>query len=197
MNASSTRATLLSRVRDPANEGAWREFVARYGDLVLRYGLSRGLQYSDAEDVRQVVLLYLSRALREFRYTAARGRFRDYLGVTARNAVNRLLACPRAARGALSMEGIADPAGANQGDALWEQEWVDHHYRRALEAIRPACEGRTLEVFERLLAGDGTEEVAVAFGMSIEAVKKVRQRVRERLREQVARQVADEEGPDA
>lgn len=196
MYPSSTHASLLSRVRDPADNGAWSEFVRRYGDLILHYGLARGLQFCDAEDARQVVLLYLSRALREFRYSPERGRFRDYLGTAVRNAVNRMLACPKATRGGLSMDGLIDAAAATERDALWEQEWVDHHYRRAIEAIRPACEAKTLEVFQRLLAGARVADVAAELDMTPAAVQKIRERLRARLHEQVALQIREEEATD-
>lgn len=195
MDPSTTRASLLARVRDGSDNQAWGQFARSYGDLIVRYARARGLQYCDAEDVRQVVLLYLSRALREFRYTPERGRFRDYLGTASRNAVNRFLSRPKGAAACLSIDGIAEPAAADR-DALWEQEWVDHHYRMALEAIRDRCEARTLEVFERLLGGATVAETAREFGMSAEAVEKVRQRLRERLRVQVAAQLRAEDDAD-
>ena len=38
-----TRASLLVRLRDPADGDAWRQFVALYGGLV--YGFARGAAY--------------------------------------------------------------------------------------------------------------------------------------------------------
>ncbi len=72
MGLETTRPSLLRRLRDPQDHDAWREFDARYGELVLRYCLSRGLQHSDGEDVRQMVMLSLSRTLRSFEYSPRR-----------------------------------------------------------------------------------------------------------------------------
>ena len=66
MAFESTHPSLLSRVRDPANAGAWREFESLYGSLILGYCRRLGLQLSDAEDVRQVVMTDLSTALPKF-----------------------------------------------------------------------------------------------------------------------------------
>src|SRR5262249_50590980 len=84
-----TRASLLSRLRDPADAVAWSEFDATYRDLILRHCRRRGLQTEDAEDVQQQVMLALARALPAFRYDAARNRFRDHLGQVVNHAIHR------------------------------------------------------------------------------------------------------------
>ena len=49
--STPTRASLLSRVRDPENDAAWREFEATYRDLIIRYCRARALQVADAAQV--------------------------------------------------------------------------------------------------------------------------------------------------
>ena len=63
MSPHTTHPTLLSRVRDHEDHRSWREFDSRYRELILRFCRRRGLQQSDAEDVRQIVMLNLARAL--------------------------------------------------------------------------------------------------------------------------------------
>lgn len=192
--ADDTRATLLSRVRDPSDERAWREFDERYRELILRYGRRRGLQPANAEDVRQLVMLGLSKSLRSFKYDPARGRFRDYLGRVVRNAVTRFVSCPNDTAGSLQeheLERLADPAGDRQ-DETWEREWVEHHFRRAMAKAERAFEPKCLDVFRHLLAGESTEEVATAFDMTTAAVHKVKQRVRDHLRARIDEQIRDE-----
>ncbi|MBT8486678.1 MAG: sigma-70 family RNA polymerase sigma factor [Phycisphaerales bacterium] len=193
MSGQSTRPSLLLRVRDHADHAAWREFDERYGELVVRFCRSRGLQHSDAEDLRQVVLINLASALRSFEYSPARGRFRSYLGRATRNAVARHLGrpVPRPAR----LETIvADVAAEEDRDADWEREWVRHHLRLAMRTVRRTFESRSVAVFDRLLSGVTTEQVAREFDMSTDAVHKVKQRIRNRLRELVADQLEQEDG---
>src|SRR5262249_5091882 len=83
------RPSLLDRRRDPADAAGWGEFDRMYGELIVRYCRGRGLQLADAEDVRQIVLWNLSKAMPGFRYSRERGRFRDYLGRAVRNAIWR------------------------------------------------------------------------------------------------------------
>ena len=138
MRDPSTHPSLLERLtRDDAE--AWREFEARYGDLLLRYGLARGLQLADAEDARQLVLLSLAKGLASFRYRPERGRFRDYLGRSVRNATFRVTARPKVAGTPLSeveLLALPDADGApEEPDPLWEREWREHHLRRALGSL--------------------------------------------------------------
>lgn len=197
MQPIATRPSLLSRVRDPADRAAWEEFERCYRDLVRRYALARGLQFCDAEDVCQLVFLRLSRALPQFEYQAGRGRFRSYLGAIVRNVVFSRRACPSSGGFEVDETGSARPDAHDpqslDSDSLWEQEWVDHHYRRALETVRREVDARSIQAFERLIAGQSIETVAADMGMSREAVEKVRQRIRLRMQDAVARQIREED----
>jgi RNA polymerase sigma-70 factor (ECF subfamily) len=189
----TTRLSLLERLRDPADVAAWRDFDRRYGDLIVRYGRLRGLQLADAEDVRQVVLLNLSRTMPRFRYSPERGRFRSYLGRVVQHAIWRRR--PDGASGRLDMN--EDVAAARPAlDEAWEQEWVRHHIRMAMEELRRTHEPRALEVFEDLLRGESVVSVAREHGMSVEAVHKIKQRVRDRLKAIIAGRVRQEDGLD-
>src|SRR5262249_45725343 len=156
MDSHTTRATLLLRVRDSADAAAWQEFDARYKDLILGYCFARGLQHADAQDVRQTVMLNLMNSLCKFEYDPTRGRFRDYLGRIVRNAVYRHFACPSPSPAALDtrVESMASVEDVGEADALWQQEWIDHHCRMAMQTIRKTFDTGSIAVFERLLAGE-------------------------------------------
>jgi DNA-directed RNA polymerase specialized sigma24 family protein len=92
------------------------------------------------------------------------------------------------------------PAGNGLGhtaddDPAWNQEWVRHHYRRALHTLRATHDPKSIEVFQRLLAGSSVRDVAASFEMTEQAVHKIKQRVRDRLKELIASQLRDEEQP--
>jgi len=199
MDWTTTHPSLLDRIRDPADAHAWREFDRSYGELIVRYARTRGLQHADAEEVRQAVLVNLSRAMPGFQYSPLKGRFRSYLGTAVRNAVSRFhrrKTCPGIGEGALSLLDDVDPADpvSNEPDAQWEREWTHHHCRLALASLRRTHDSGSVRVFERLLAGQEPAAVATEMGMTLDAVLKVRQRIRARLREIVAQQVREEDG---
>jgi RNA polymerase sigma-70 factor (ECF subfamily) len=192
MTSEITRPSLLVRVRDPADEAAWRDFEQRYRDLILRYCRASGLQQADAEDVRQAVFLNLAQALRGFRYDSARGRFRGYLHRVVRNAVHRHFRRAAAPAGPLDSR-VPDEGVGEERDERWEREWMFHHYRLALATVRATFEPQSVSVFERLVQGASVVEVARETGLSEAAVHKIKQRVRDRLRELIEQQLLEED----
>jgi RNA polymerase sigma-70 factor (ECF subfamily) len=185
-----TRPSLLVRLRH-RDENAWREFDAAYSDLIVRYCRRCGLQLADAEDVRQLVLAKLSRSLQTFAYDPGRGRFRDYLRKCVRNAINSFASRhnPPAASVSMIEGGLADDAS----DPTWDEEWIQHHYRRALQTLRATTETRTLAVFDQLLCGADPATVAERFATTEENVRKIKQRMRDRLQQTIERQLIDED----
>lgn len=202
MEWQTTQPSLLVRIRDGSDAAAWREFDHRYGELIARYARGRGLQPADAEDVRQMVMINLSKAMPRFEYSPQKGRFRYYLGRVVRNAIANWASRPNRASGSLDVY-EADlavnlrPTGASDSaepvDELWEQEWVRHHYRLAMQTVRLLHDPQSVEMFDRLLEGESVAEVAVAFRTTTQAVHKVKQRIRDRLTELIARQIREEE----
>jgi RNA polymerase sigma-70 factor (ECF subfamily) len=198
VTSDTTHPSLLSRVCDARDETAWREFEARYRDLIRRYARQRGLQAADAEDVSQLVLLALLRALPRFRLDPARGRFRDYLGRIARNAINRHVSRPREPLPLLETS-VLESLAVCDGEVVeptWNDEWTQHHFRLAMRCVEAEFKPASLAIFERLLAGESVAEVARACATTPEAVHKVKQRVGERLKAVIEGQVRDEELDD-
>ncbi|MFM9994243.1 MAG: RNA polymerase sigma factor [Phycisphaerales bacterium] len=198
----ATSPTLLSRVRDPGDTAAWEAFESRYRTLLVRFCQRQGLQHADAEDVAQAVLTGLVKSLPRFVYDPQRGRFRDYLYRIARHT---LIAWRR--RAARPPDGQV-PLDSRVGDALaddedgrpdtqaehaWQEEWVAHHFRLAMQVVRETFEPQSVEVFNRSVRGEPLASVAATLGISEEAAKKARQRIKARLEELIARQVAEED----
>ncbi|HMQ15829.1 MAG TPA: sigma-70 family RNA polymerase sigma factor [Phycisphaerae bacterium] len=199
MSENLTRRSLLVRVRDADDDAAWAEFETLYRDLITRYARVRGLQPADADDVCQAVMARLCRSLRRFEYDSRKGRFRTYLYRAVRNAIVDQFARPNRLPTAVQPDEatllVADTAEG--GDAEWEREWENHHLRLAMATIRRTFDEASVQMFERLLAGDSVEQVAEAFGSTPPAVQKIKQRIRARMQELIARQIAEEDEPDA
>ena len=64
----TTRVTLLARLRDAGDAGAWSQFHQLYGPVIYRYARRRGLQDADAADLTQDVLREVSQSIDRFEY---------------------------------------------------------------------------------------------------------------------------------
>lgn len=195
MNDHITQPSLLSRVRDPKDDQAWSDFEKKYRELLLCYASRRGLQSADAEDVRQQVMLNLSKYMRDFKYDGSRGRFRSYLGRMVRHAVAQHFARRKEGEVAIDtrIQAALSDDDAGDADSTWEEEWTNHHYRLAMETVCKQVEPKTASVFDRFVAGESAEKIAADAGMSVDAVQKIKQRMRDRLKKQIALQIAQED----
>lgn len=198
MATGPTRPSLLLRLRDPADAAAWSEFDHCYRDLILGYCRRRGMQHADAENIRQTVMVNLSKATQgSFAYHPERGRFRNYLARMVQNAIHQYFSRPNQAHQRLATEmgtTLADPT-PDSTDTLWEEEWVRHHFRLAMIQVRSSFDVRSVRMFERLLDGAPVAAVAAEFSVSTQAVHKVKQRIRKRMEELISRQVRLEDAP--
>ena len=183
------------------DQQAWRELEDRYRELLVRFCCKRGLQHADAEDIVQSVFLSLSKSLPQFVYERCRGRFRDYLYRSVRNAISLWAARVKGDPASLDSrhtESLAAPGTQEDAEAqaLWHEEWVGHHYRLALGAMQVVLDARTVEMFDRAVKGESAVDLAAAYGISEQAVYASRRRVRDRIRELIRQQVKDEDDPN-
>jgi RNA polymerase sigma-70 factor (ECF subfamily) len=182
-DSRATRPSLLLRLRDASDSDSWEDFARVYGPVIRGYCRRRGLQQADADDVVQEVLGQVAQSIGTFEYEPERGRFRDWLGTVTRHKIARWAE----ARGRAAAANFSDGELAARGD---DPAWSDEFYARVLEAalarIRGEFEPRTWDAFERVWAGDRpAPQVAVALGMTIDAVYQAKSRVLKRLREEV------------
>src|SRR5438874_11082520 len=84
-----TRASLLTRLGDPQDRGAWQQFVELYGSLVYGFVRQRGLQEADAADLTQEVFLAVAQAAGHWNYDPGQGTFRGWLFGITRNKLAR------------------------------------------------------------------------------------------------------------
>lgn len=168
--------------------------------MMVRFCRRRGLQLFDAEDVVQRVFSDLFKALPQFAYDRERGRFRDYLYRCVRNAIGHWAKHtdrqPDQLRSGATNSLEADSRNSwdcQEDEVGWEEEWVAHHYRLAMSTIRTTFEPRSVEIFDRSIAGDSIVQLAEAYSMSQDAVRKARERIRDRMGELIAEQIREED----
>jgi RNA polymerase sigma factor (sigma-70 family) len=82
-----TSATLLRRLRDPADRDAWSAFALNYGQRIYVWCRRWKLQEADAEDVTQGLLVSIPTKMRSFLYDPKIGSFRAWLKTVVRHAL--------------------------------------------------------------------------------------------------------------
>jgi RNA polymerase sigma factor (sigma-70 family) len=184
---STTRATLLERVRDSSDAGAWEEFFALYAPLLAGYARSFGLGETDAEDVRDHCLAVVVQRIGTFQYDRSKGSFKGWLHCIARDKVIDAMRKPREEHAGTSAF-LALPASAEDPDETWEREWRAEHLRFALAEVRRAADPAERELFDLLLDESLTaSEIGARVGRNPNQVYKARSRLLQEVRAVLAR----------
>jgi RNA polymerase sigma-70 factor (ECF subfamily) len=185
-----TRASLLVRLRDPADGDAWGQFVDLYAPLVYGYLRKQGLQDADAADLSQDVLTAVAGAVGRLDYDPARGAFRNWLfTVVRRKLANWRAAAANRTRGSgdsATHQLLVERPAPDTLEAEWAAEWERRLTAWACEQIRQDVSPTTWQAFWRTAVdGQPGKQVAADLGLSVAAVYHARSRVLARLKELV------------
>ncbi|HEV3262984.1 MAG TPA: sigma-70 family RNA polymerase sigma factor [Gemmataceae bacterium] len=179
-----TSASLLERLRQPAQERAWARFVELYTPLLYSWARRLGLHDADAADLVQDVLTLLVRKLPEFSYDPNRS-FRAWLRTVTLNSWRnrrRRAELPRAA----NPPDLDDLPSPDAADVAGEAEYRRWLVGRALELMRAEFQPTTWKAcWESAVNGRPAAEVAAELGISVGAVYMARSRVLSRLRREL------------
>jgi RNA polymerase sigma factor (sigma-70 family) len=184
-----TRATLLKRLRDGADQLSWEEFFQSYWPVVFALAKRRGCSDQTAEEVVQDVMLKVFQQRDFYQYDPARGRFRSWLATLVRNGVAEFRRRPSQrirARGGDSDGHQIDPADDQaEPDAQSEEAFEEALLLVLLDVVRREVDPRTFLAFELLALGElSARDVSKITGLSRNAAYKARRRVMQRLEEQ-------------
>ena len=185
---TSTRLSLLLRIRDTNDAEAWTKFVHVYGPLVHRFGVRRGLQEADALDLVQEVPREIAKCIGRFEYDPGIGRFRSWLFTVARYSLNRLQTVRRRQVTASGDTGMLQRLHQQVDDRqtpknFWEEEYQQRLFEWAAEQVQPQVTPKTWQAFWRTaVEGQAPDAVAAALEMKVASVYVAKHRVLNRLR---------------
>jgi len=191
MNSTpETRASLLIRAQDPADQAAWHEFVEIYRPLILRLARQKGMQSADADDVAQRVLLAVAKAVEEHVYDPNRAKFRTWLNRVAHNAILNALIRQRPDRGSGDSGTLAalnqheSPAGPDSD--LLRLEHRREVFRWASRQVQREFHPTTWDAFWlTAVEGRAIDVVAADLSKNRGAIYAARSRVIRRIQEKV------------
>jgi RNA polymerase sigma-70 factor (ECF subfamily) len=197
--APITRATLLVRIKDASDIGAWTEFVNLYGPVVYGFGRKRGLQDADAADLVQDVLRSIARNAEKMEYDPKRGTFRGWLYTVTRNKIYNFLTAnknrPKAIGDSAAQERLdALPGKADEHEREWELEYQRRISAKAMDRVRHEFQPATWQAFwGTAVDGRSAQDVGSELKMSPGAVYVAKSRVLARLREEAQQLMAESE----
>ena len=191
MNAiPETRPSLLLRIRDPADQAAWHEFVEIYRPVIVRLARRKGMQEADADDVAQQVLLAIGKAVEQREHDPRRARFRTWLGRIAHNTILNALTRGKPDRGS-GNSAVAAVLNAHESRAGPDSDLLQLEYRRevfrwAARQVRGEFQKATWDAFWRTaVEGRPVDAVAEELAKNPGSIYAARSRVMRRIQEKV------------
>jgi RNA polymerase sigma factor (sigma-70 family) len=196
-DSPATRASLLVRLRDGSDAGAWQMFVQLYAPLIYGFARKRGLQDADAADLMQEVLRSVASAAHRLEYDPARGTFRGWLFTITRNKVFNFLEGRSRRLVGSGDSGVQDrlEQHAANGDLSgdWEADYQRTLAAQAMDRIRAEFQPATWQAFLLTsVEGVAPAQAAARVGLSVGAVYVAKSRVIARLRREIEIMRGDE-----
>lgn len=187
----TTRASLLLRIRDRGDAGAWEQFDALYRPMLFRFALARGLDATDAEDVVQYAMIAIQDHICSFEYDPARGRFKGWLRTIVNNRIRNLLAA-RHEQHAESRDFRRPDPGAETPDELFDRAWMREHLEYCVRQLRQEVEPSSWQAFEAYaLHEEPIELVCERLGMNANQVYTIKFRLTKKLSEMMTALLGD------
>ena len=178
-SAYTTRASLLLRLNSAESgprEIAWEQFHDRYAPVIAGFARNLGGQPQEIDDVIQDVLVGFYAHSPAFVYDPSKGRFRGYLKVcTLRALQSRMRKRPRLKAVPLDRLQECDV----EIEQVWNDVWAQEQLNRALTEVRDRYAGKkTFDAFhQHVLKARPADHVARELGMTIDGVRKAKQRI--------------------
>jgi RNA polymerase sigma-70 factor (ECF subfamily) len=185
-----TRPSLLLRIRNTDDAGAWREFTEVYGPLIHRFARKQGLQDADAADLAQDVLYAVAGAIGRLNYDRQLGRFRGWLLTVARSKLSNLFAKrkrqPQGTGDSSLQESLQTVPSNRDDEAYWDAEYERRLFEWAAERVRPEFHENSWRAFW-MTAVDGMDvkEVSEKLGITMGAVYIAKSRILAKLKAQI------------
>jgi len=182
---NTTSASLLERLRKPADRDAWSRFVQIYTPLIYGFTSRLGVPEQDRADIVQQVFTLLVQKLPAFAYEQHK-RFRGWLWTVT---LNQWRASRRQHVTALlepADQALAELPSPDSEEPPGEEEYRQYLVGRAVKLMQAEFQPNTWKAFWECVASDrSASEVALKLGISVASVYAAKSRVLRRLRQEL------------
>jgi RNA polymerase sigma factor (sigma-70 family) len=200
----ATRASLLERLKDLEDQDSWEQFYTTYRKLIFSFAVKHGLSGTEAEEVVQETVITVARNLPEFRYDPQRCSFKTWLFNLTLWRIQDQLRKRRPDDVSMhrkleqtdrtsTVERVPGPESEHLS-ALWEQEWKQDLFERALAGVKARVEEKQFQIFDLYaLQKWPARKVARSLGVSLPRVYVAKHRTLALLNKESRRLRAKEE----
>jgi RNA polymerase sigma factor (sigma-70 family) len=162
MNAANellpTRQSLLSRLRDCADQESWRVFFDSYWRLIYNAAIKAGLTDAEAQDAVQETLISVMKSMPNFQYDAKKGSFKGWLLHLTRwrisdqfrkrqRGLEHQAGNSRRPDETATVERVPNPDGPEL-EALWDEEWERNLVGAAIESVKRKVDPKQYQLFD-------------------------------------------------
>jgi RNA polymerase sigma-70 factor (ECF subfamily) len=193
-----TSWTLVARLKNPDDDGAWQEFYDVYQGVIRGVAMKAGLREDEADDVVQETMRSVVNDIQRFEADPARGKFRAWLLNNARwritdqfrkrsPAATGSYVPPGATATTPTAERVPDPRGVDL-EGLCDAEWEAQLRERAFKELQLEVKAGQYQIFHLLVVEQKSiEEVAAMVGRSRAQIYLIKHRVASALKRIVKR----------
>ncbi|MCB9865883.1 MAG: sigma-70 family RNA polymerase sigma factor [Phycisphaerales bacterium] len=176
-----TSLTLLAKLRDTQDDGAWRRFDQRYRPMILAFARKMCVRDADAHDIAQEVIAAFISAYRDGTYDHDKGSLRGWL---FRVTHHRIIDARRAGNGPPPRDGgWPNLESRDTAEQIWEAQWREFVIQACIKEVRRHVELHTFEAFRLYVLEEvPAEDVAARLGIERSAVYVAKSRVLHRMR---------------
>jgi RNA polymerase sigma factor (sigma-70 family) len=186
-----TRQTLIAKIRNQHDEGAWDEFVNYYRPYIYTVITRMGLGHDLAEDSVQKVIMTLWKKLPDFEYMPDKCKFRTWMNnVTRKEVLNAFRTAGRYDRRldkASTMEEWQPNDEMPDIYVIAEDEWKLHVSKLAWENVQNEFSGKAMDCFMLFSQGKNIEEVCEELDLKANSAYVLRSRVSDKLAKEIRR----------
>lgn len=185
-----TRASLLGRLKNSADQASWQEFFDTYWGLV--YGVARkaGLNEDDAKDVLEGTMDSVAEHMPKFRYDPEIGSFKAWLHQLVRLQIISRTLKRRPSSGAPVREiaGRETNPSAKALDQMWETEWKTNLQNAAVANVKRRLDPKRYQIYDLQVNKQWpAEKVATLLALSADEVIAAKQNISEMIQAEVKR----------
>lgn len=180
---TTTRVSLLVRIRNPHDSQAWTEFHNVYAPIIYGYAKARGLQHNDAQEVQSACYESIIKQIPSFEYDREQGGFKAWLRTIVNRRVVDLLR--RRKEVAADVDQLATlPGNEETAEEIWEQHWKNQLLRHCFLLARSRVSHKQYDAFRLLVEENAAvSEVENLTGMNANQIYKAKARVLAVIRE--------------